>query len=92
MIGREFTPHPVPYRLDAKELFFIFRDGTTWSTRYPGGRFLFVAMPRNGVVGLDFNRAESPPCAFTAFATCPLPPEENAPPVRVEAGEFDPHR
>jgi len=49
-------------------------------------------MPRNGVVELDFNRAESPPCAFTAFATCPLPPEENAPPVRVEAGEFDPHR
>jgi hypothetical protein len=49
-------------------------------------------MQRNGVVELDFNRAESPPCAFTALATCPSPPSENALPVRVEAGELDPHR
>jgi uncharacterized protein (DUF1684 family) len=41
----------------------------------------------NGKVPLDFNRAENPPCAFNAYATCPLPPEENRLQVRVEAGE-----
>jgi hypothetical protein len=49
-------------------------------------------MPRNGQVVLDFNKAESPPCAFTPFATCPLPPKENALPIRIEAGELNPHR
>jgi hypothetical protein len=90
--GRELTLHPVLDGPDAKELFFIFRDGTTGSDTYPGGRFLYAAMPRNGEVVLDFNKAESPPCAFTAFATCPLPPKENALPIRVEAGELNPHR
>jgi hypothetical protein len=90
--GREFTLHPVLDGPDAKELFFIFRDGTTGSDTYPGGRFLHAEMPKNGLVVLDFNKAESPPCAFTAFATCPLPPKENALPVRIEAGELNPHR
>jgi hypothetical protein len=90
--GRELTLHPVLDGPGANELFFIFRDGTTGSATYPGGRFLYAPMPTNGIVELDFNKAESPPCAFTAFATCPLPPKENALPVRIEAGELDPHR
>jgi uncharacterized protein (DUF1684 family) len=90
--GRELTLHPVLEEPGAKELFFIFRDGTTGAETYPGGRFLYAAMPQNGEVVLDFNKAESPPCAFTPFATCPLPPKENALPVRVEAGELKPHR
>jgi hypothetical protein len=90
--GREFTLHPVLDGPDAKELFFIFRDGTTGSDTYGGGRFLYASMPVNGEVVLDFNKAESPPCAFTAFATCPLPPKENALPIRIEAGELNPHR
>jgi uncharacterized protein len=90
--GREFTLHPVLDGPGAKEPFFSFRDGTTGSATNPGGPFLYAAMPRNGVVELDFNGAESPPHAFTAFATCPLPPKENALPVRIEAGEPDPHR
>jgi len=90
--GRESTLHPVLGGPDSKELFVSFRDGTTGSATYPGGRFRYAAMPRNGAVELDVNRAERPPCAFSAFATCPLPPEENALPVRIEAGEFDPHR
>ena len=90
--GRQLTLHPVLDGPDAKELFFIFRDGTTGEGTYPGGRFLYAAMPANGEVVLDFNRAESPPCAFTPFATCPLPPKENALPVRIEAGELNPHR
>jgi uncharacterized protein len=90
--GREFTLHPVLDGPEAKELFFVFRDGTTGSGTYPGGRFLYADMPVNGEVILDFNKAHSPPCAFTPFATCPLPPKENALPIRVEAGELDPHR
>ena len=89
--GRELTLHPVLDGPGAKELFFIFRDGTTGSGTYPGGRVLYSEMPKNGQVVLDFNKAESPPCAFTAFATCPLPPKENALPVQIEAGELNPH-
>jgi uncharacterized protein len=90
--GRELVLHPVLDGPDANELFFIFRDGTTGSDTYPGGRFLYAAMPKDGEVILDFNRAENPPCAFTAFATCPLPPKSNTVPIRIEAGELNPHR
>jgi uncharacterized protein (DUF1684 family) len=90
--GREFTLHPVLDGADARELFFIFRDGTSGSDTYGGGRFLYAEMPKNGQVVLDFNKAESPPCAHTPFATCPLPPKENALPIRIEAGEMNPHR
>jgi uncharacterized protein (DUF1684 family) len=44
-------------------------------------------MPKDGVVDLDFNKAKNPPCAFTAFATCPLPPKQNTLPIALEAGE-----
>lgn len=80
------------YRLDAvtegDELFFIFRDQTASDTTYPAGRFLKAAFPQNGQITLDFNRAYSPPCAFTDFATCPLPPPGNHLPLRIEAGEL----
>lgn len=89
--GREYTLHPVLDGPGATELFFIFRDETTGAETYPGGRFLYASMPENGVVVLDFNKAHSPPCAFTPFATCPVPPKENVLPLRVEAGELDPH-
>ena len=90
--GQELTLHPVLDGADATELFFVFRDATTGTDTYPGGRFLYAAMPENGEVILDFNKAHSPPCAFTPFATCPLPPKENALPIRIEAGELNPHR
>ena len=47
-------------------------------------------MPKDGQVVLDFNKAYSPPCAFTSFATCPLPPRQNRLAVRIEAGEKRP--
>jgi len=75
----------------AEELFFIFRDQTAGKETYPAGRFLYAPMPKDGKVVLDFNKAYSPPCAFTAFATCPLPPPQNRLPVRIEAGEKNPH-
>ena len=66
---------------------FIFGDGTTGKESYPGGRFLYAEAPKDGKVVLDFNKAENPPCAFTAFATCPLPPPQNKLKVRIPAGE-----
>jgi hypothetical protein len=69
------------------EFWFIFRDLTSGDTTYPAARFLYTPRPVNGKVTLDFNRAENPPCAFNAYATCPLPPPDNRLQVRVEAGE-----
>jgi uncharacterized protein (DUF1684 family) len=68
-------------------LFFVFRDATSGKETYGAGRFLSAEAPQDGKVVLDFNRAVSPPCAFTAFATCPLPRPENVLPVRIPAGE-----
>jgi uncharacterized protein (DUF1684 family) len=82
-----------PLRLDAvldgDELFFIFRDTTSGRETYPAGRFLDAAMPQNGQVTLDFNQAYNPPCAFTPFATCPLPPPQNRLAVPIPAGELN---
>jgi uncharacterized protein (DUF1684 family) len=81
--GREFRLVPVE---SGDMLFFIFKDQTAGKETYPAGRFLFTGLPEKGEVELDFNKAVNPPCAFTAFATCPLPPKENILPVRIEAG------
>jgi len=88
----EFTLKGRQYRLDpvsaGDELFFIFKDLTAGKETYPSGRFLNTAGARNGEVVLDFNQAVNPPCAFTPYATCPLPPAQNHLPVRIEAGEL----
>jgi uncharacterized protein (DUF1684 family) len=71
-----------------RALFVVFADRTSGHGSYPAGRFLDVDAPdAKGRVVLDFNRAYNPPCAFTPFATCPLPPPENRLDLRVEAGE-----
>lgn len=70
------------------ELFVVFGDETNGPETYGGGRFLYADAPgEDDRVVLDFNRAYNPPCAFTPYATCPLPPDENELPVAVEAGE-----
>jgi hypothetical protein len=102
VLGME-APMPCPgravFRLEGRELslealseepgrlFFIFRDETAGHETYGAGRFLYADRPQDGRIVLDFNRAESPPCAYTDFATCPLPPKQNRLPVRIEAGE-----
>ena len=68
-------------------LFIIFRDQTAGKTTYGAGRFLYADLPKDGKVILDFNHAENPPCAFTAYATCPLPPRANFLPIAIPAGE-----
>lgn len=85
--GKEYRLRPVLETADAKELFYIFRDQTAGKETYGAGRFFYSAMPKDGKVELDFNKAYNPPCAFTPFATCPLPPPENKLPLRIEAGE-----
>lgn len=74
---------------DADELFFLFRDGTSGKTTYGAGRYLYTPLPKNGRVDMDFNKAKNPPCAFTDFATCPLPPAANRLSVPIQAGELD---
>jgi len=86
--NKKCTVEPV---LSEEKLFFIFKDLTAGKTTYPAGRFLYAPSPRNGLVELDFNQAYNPPCAFTPYATCPLPPRHNHLPVSVEAGELNYH-
>jgi uncharacterized protein len=73
---------------EGKTLFFLFKDPTNKSQTYQAGRMLNIPLPVNGKVDLDFNRSYNPPCAFTPYATCPLPPKENTLPFPVEAGEL----
>jgi uncharacterized protein (DUF1684 family) len=82
--GKEYSLEPTQ---DGDSLFFVFKDRTAPRETYGAGRFLDAPAPRSGTVVLDFNRAYNPPCAFTSFATCPLPLPENVLPVRIEAGE-----
>jgi len=87
----EFTLGGAMHRLEAiaepGKLFFVFKDATARTATYPGGRFLYTALPEGARVVLDFNRAENPPCAFTPYATCPLAPARNHLAVSIEAGE-----
>ena len=86
--GRKIKLDPVLEDADAKEFFFIFKDKTSGESTYGSGRFLYAAFPVQGKVVLDFNKAYNPPCAFTPYATCPLPPPQNRLEARVEAGEL----
>lgn len=84
------------YTLDALEeegkLFIVFGDITSGKETYAAGRFIYADMPdANGNTILDFNKAYNPPCAFTPYATCPLPPKQNILPIAVTAGEKDYH-
>lgn len=76
------------------ELFVIFADVTNTAETYPSGRFLYIKRPdSNGHTEIDFNKAYNPPCAFTPFATCPLPPPQNRLNLAITAGEkrYDNH-
>lgn len=84
--GQTFELLPMAESAD-EELFFVISDATSGDETYGAARFVYAAPPQNGKVILDFNRALNPPCAFTPFATCPLPPKENRLPIRVTAGE-----
>ena len=82
--GREFRLEPM---LDDDKLFFVLHDQTSGKATYGASRFLYAEPPKDGVVLLDFNKAENPPCAFTDYATCPLPPPQNRLALAITAGE-----
>jgi uncharacterized protein (DUF1684 family) len=95
----EFTLHGKTYQLDpiledpaAAKLFFVLRDTTSATKTYGACRFLYTGFPNQGLdkpgeVVLDFNRLENPPCAYTPYATCPLPPKQNRLPIPLPVGE-----
>lgn len=80
----------LPLSIDSAGIFFVFRDRTSGPQTYGGGRFLNAKPPQGDRLWLDFNRAYNPPCAFSPFATCPLPPPENWLAFPIEAGELKP--
>jgi uncharacterized protein len=90
--GQTLRLEPVLEDPKSTELFFIIRDTTSKTATYGAGRFLYSELPDHGVdqpgeVWLDFNRLVNPPCAFTPYATCPLPPPQNRLRVPITAGE-----
>lgn len=87
-----FELHGELHRLEAEArddgtYYIIFRDATAGKTTYGSGRYLTTEVAKDGQVIIDFNMAYNPPCAFTQFATCPLPLPENILPIAIEAGE-----
>ena len=90
--GKAYKLEPVVEDSPAVKLFFILRDTTSSSTTYAACRFLYTGLPSNGLdrpgeLALDFNHLENPPCAYTPYATCPLPPPGNRLPIPLPVGE-----
>ena len=90
--GQTVRLEPVLEDPKATELFFILRDATSKTTTYGAGRFLYTGFPDHGLdqpgeIWLDFNRLFNPPCSFTPYATCPLPPPQNRLSIAIPAGE-----
>jgi uncharacterized protein (DUF1684 family) len=83
--GKEYSLQPVVE--EDETLFIIFSDKSNLDKTYTSGRFLYADKAVNGEAVLDFNKAQNPPCAFTPFATCPLPPAGNNLDVEIKAGE-----
>jgi uncharacterized protein (DUF1684 family) len=86
MKGQTFTLTALDDTGDGR-LYLIVGDATNGYDTYGAGRFLYADVPKDGVTVVDFNRAYNPPCAFTPWSTCQLPPKENKLPLRIEAGE-----
>ncbi len=84
--GVSYSLQPVSQE-GSNELEFVFADRTNGKQSYGGGRFLEATLSSDGKVILDFNKAYNPPCAFTSFATCPLPRAANRLPIKITAGE-----
>ena len=76
--GQKLRLEPVE---DEGQLFFVFKDRTANKGTYAAGRMLYAPLPKNGVTEIDFNVAKNPPCVFTPYATCPIPPKRNILPV-----------
>jgi uncharacterized protein len=92
LAGRKLTLTPVLETAGAKTLLFIVSDETGKDSTFAGGRYLHAPFPDHGLdkpgkLILDFNRLENSACAYSTYASCPLPPERNRLPLAIEAGE-----
>jgi len=85
--GQTIRVEPVIETPGDTELFLVFADKTSGKETYGAARFVYTEPPKNGKVIIDFNKAYNPPCAFTPYATCPLPTAQNRLKTRVTAGE-----
>lgn len=97
--NQQKTPGTLVFKIDGKEykldpidegnkLLLVFGDATSGNETYPAGRFISVDKPgADGKTIIDFNKAYNPPCAFSPYATCPLPPKQNILPIPITAGE-----
>jgi uncharacterized protein (DUF1684 family) len=86
--GESVSLEPYISKPGERDLFIVYRDATSGDTTYGAGRFLNAEISEgSNEVVLDFNLATNPPCAFTPYATCPLPTPENTLFVAIEAGE-----
>jgi len=85
--GKTYRVEPVIETPGDTELFLVFADRTSGKETYGAARFVYTEAPKDGKVVLDFNKAYNPPCAFTPYATCPLPTQQNRLDTRVTAGE-----
>jgi len=86
--GKELNLHPF---ISGNGYFLVIADETTGLDTYGAGRFMYAIPDSTGRIILDFNKAYNPPCAFSPFATCPMPPRENFMPAAIEAGEKSVH-
>jgi hypothetical protein len=84
--GQSLSLDPLVESPEERELFLIFRDETSGRETYGAGRYLYATL-EDGRAVVDFNRAYNPPCAFSPYATCPLPPRSNRLSVAIRAGE-----
>lgn len=85
--GKTFRVEPVIETPGDTDYFLVFADRTSGRETYGAARFVYTEPPKDGKVIIDFNEAYNPPCAFTPYATCPLPTQQNRLDVRVTAGE-----
>jgi uncharacterized protein len=94
--GKTYRLEPVTEDNPPVKLFFILKDTTSTTKTYGACRFLYTPLPPGGLdkpgeLVLDFNHLENPPCAYTPFATCPLPPRGNRLPIPLPVGELRYH-
>ncbi len=87
LMGKQLELIPTLPNPEDEKYFIMFQDQTSGTTTYSGGRFMYVSKPVDGKATLNFNRAYNPPCAYTNYATCPLPPSENWLDAPIEVGE-----
>jgi len=86
--GKTYSIAPLGHPQKDEEFFIIIGDQTNGESTYSGGRYLYVRTPaKDGTTYLDFNKSYNPPCVFTDFATCPLPPAQNRLDLAIPAGE-----